>query len=159
MAQVFPGRFTAQIEGPFVVFLIGMQVNHIFAVHKWMPVAKAMPPMLTELSEYKESGFLGFELFLYWRGIATVQYWRSFEHLHAYAHARDQKHLPAWAAFNRAVGNNGSVGIWHETYEVATGKYESIFVNMPRFGLAKASEHAPVTNQSDSAKDRIQKTE
>jgi len=159
MAQVFPGRFTAQIEGPFVVFLIGMRVNRIFAIHKWMPVARAMPPMLRELSEHKESGLLGFELFVYWRGIATVQYWRSFEDLHAYAHARDQKHLPAWAAFNRAIGNNGSVGIWHETYEVAAGKYESIYVNMPRFGLAKASEPVPITSRSNSARERIQKAE
>jgi hypothetical protein len=50
--------------------------------------------------------------------------------------------MPAWAAFNRAVGNNGSVGVWHETYEVAPGHYESIYVNMPRWGLAAAGEHA-----------------
>ena len=27
MPQIFPGRYTADVEGDFVVFLIGMRVN------------------------------------------------------------------------------------------------------------------------------------
>ena len=27
MAAVFRGRFTAEIDGPFVVFIIGMRIN------------------------------------------------------------------------------------------------------------------------------------
>ena len=40
---------------------------------------------------------------------------------------------PAWRAFNRAVGSNGSVGIWHETYLVGPGNYEVLLRNMPPF--------------------------
>jgi hypothetical protein len=155
MSQVFPGRYTAQIEGPFVVFLIGMRVNRFLAVHKWIPVAKAMPGMLTELYKNPKSGFLGAQFFLNWRGVSVAQYWRSFEHLHEYAHARDALHLPAWAAFNRAVGGDGSVGIWHETYAIQSGNFECIYANMPRFGLAQAAGHLPVTGRTDSAKARI----
>jgi hypothetical protein len=155
MSQVFPGRYTAHIEGPFVVFLIGMRINRLLAFHKWIPVAKAMPGMLDELRRNRESGFLGAELFLNWRGVSVAQYWRSFEHLHTYAHAREALHLPAWAAFNRAVGGDGSVGVWHETYAVQPGNFECIYANMPRFGLAQASEHMPVVSRMDTARARI----
>jgi hypothetical protein len=36
MSQLFPGRYTAEIDEPFVVFLIGMRVNRLFAVRKWL---------------------------------------------------------------------------------------------------------------------------
>src|SRR5438270_3115253 len=107
MAAVFPGRYAAQIEGDFVVFLIGMRVNRLLLVHKWLPVATAMPRMLRELMQNKELGLLHVETFISGRTLMTLQYWRSFEQLHAYAHAREKKHLPAWAEFNRRVGNNG----------------------------------------------------
>jgi len=155
MAHVLAGRYSATIEGPFVVFLIGMRVNKLWALHKWVPVAQTMPPMLQELAANKESGFLHAEYVVNWRGVATIQYWRSFEHLHAYAHARDAKHLPAWAAFNRAVGGNGSVGVWHETYAVAAGQYECVYVNMPRWGMAGAGEHVPAVGRMGDARSRM----
>lgn len=138
-----------------MVFLIGMRINRFLAFHKWIPVAKGMPGMLDELYRNRESGFLGAEFFLNWRGVSVAQYWRSFEHLHTYAHARDALHLPAWAAFNRAVGSDGSVGIWHETYAVQPGNFECIYANMPRFGLAQASEHMPIVSRTDTARARI----
>jgi hypothetical protein len=159
MASIFPGRYTAQIEAPFVVFLIGMRVNRFFALRRWTRVAAAMPPTIAELRRNPELGLLHAQYFMYWRGVGVVQYWRSFEHLHAYAHARDAQHLPAWAEFNRRVGNDGSVGIWHETYVVGRGQHECIYVNMPRFGLGSASEHLPVTGLLDTARNRIGKAD
>jgi len=158
MASIFRGRYTAQIEEPFVVFLIGMRVNRLFALRRWTRVAAAMPPMIAELKRNPELGLLHAQFFMYWRGVGVVQYWRSFEHLHAYAHARDAQHLPAWADFNRRVGGDGSVGIWHETYLVAQG-HESIYVNMPLFGLAAASGHMPITGLLDTARNRIYKAD
>jgi hypothetical protein len=155
MASIFPGRYTAQTDESFVVFLIGMRVNRIWALRSWTQVAAAMPPMLAELRRNPELGFLHAEMFLYWRGIATAQYWRSFDHLHAYANAKDKIHLPAWAEFNRRIGGNGAVGIWHESYLVAAGHYESIYANMPRFGLAKAVEHAAISGRMETARSRI----
>jgi hypothetical protein len=159
MAQVFPGRYTAQIDGPFVVFLIGMRVNRLFALRRWTRVAAAMPPMIAELKRNPELGMLHAQFFLYWRGAAVLQYWRSFEHLHAYAHARDAAHLPAWAEFNRRIGGNGSVGIWHETYQVANGGYECIHVNMPRFGLGAAGHPVAVSGRLESARSRMGQTQ
>jgi hypothetical protein len=157
MDKVFPGRYTVQMEGEFVVFLIGMRINNFFALRSWMQVITAMPPMIAELKRNPELGMLHTQFILYWRGIGVLQYWKSFDHLHAYAHARDAKHLPAWAEFNKRIGNNGSVGIWHETYTVGTGQYESIYANMPQFGLGAAGEHLTATGRLQSARSRIGK--
>ncbi len=58
MPLVFPGRMTAEIDGDFVVFLIGMRVNRPWKIHKWWPVAMAMPKMLAELAAHPEYGCL-----------------------------------------------------------------------------------------------------
>src|SRR5438067_9912233 len=138
MGTVIADRLTAKVDREVVVFLIGMRINRFWKFHKWLPVALAMPRMLRELKAAPESGFLGAES---WVGNPTIalQYWRSFEHLERYAKDSARLHRPAWAAFNRAVGGNGDVGIWHETYRVRPGDFECIYNNMPPFGLAKAT--------------------
>jgi len=64
MVKVIPGRYTARMEGDFVVFLIGMRVNRLWAVHKWLPVFLAMGPMLRELYTNRKLGFRGTEFML-----------------------------------------------------------------------------------------------
>jgi hypothetical protein len=153
--SIFPGRFSADIEGPFVVFIIGMRVNRLMAFHKWVPVARAMGPMVRQLMTHKELGLLHAQTFAYWRGAALVQYWRSFEQLEAFARAPSLTHLDAWKKFNRAVGADGSVGIWHETYVVQAGQYECVYGNMPRFGLAVAGQHRPAVGAKETARRRM----
>lgn len=147
-------RLTAHLEGDFVVFLIGMRINNPLKVHKWLPVVQAMPRMIKELTEQPELGFLHAESW-FARTTIMVQYWRSMEQLVAYAKSRNAAHLPAWQAFNRSVGTNGSVGIWHETYAASPGSYENIYVNMPPFGLGKAGWLEAVTGGRQSAAERL----
>ena len=118
MPKVIPTRMTAELEGDFVVFLIGMRVNKPWKIHKWLPVFLAMPRMLRELDRHPDSGFLG----AIFGPRVIVQYWRSFDHLERYARSHDREHWPAWVAFNKRVGaSRGDVGIWHETYQVRAG--------------------------------------
>jgi hypothetical protein len=152
---VFPGRYTAQTDEPFVVFLIGMRINKLLDVPSWSRVVAAMPRMIAELKQHPEMGCLHAEIILYWRGVGTIQYWRSFDHLHTYAHARNAAHLPAWAEFNRRIGGNGKVGIWHESYLVEPGKFETVYGNMPRFGLTAAVEHVPAVGRMQDARSRL----
>jgi hypothetical protein len=32
---IYPGWYTAQLDGPFVVFVIGMHINRLRAVRQW----------------------------------------------------------------------------------------------------------------------------
>ena len=97
MATIHPGRFSTKIEGPFVVFLIGMRINRLWAVHKWMPVTRAMGPMISELVADPSLGLLTAFSSVYWRGVMVTQYWRSFDHLVNYASNRNAAHLPGCA--------------------------------------------------------------
>jgi hypothetical protein len=155
MTTVFRGRHTAAAEGEFAVFLIGMRINKLWRVHKWLPVVMAMGPMLAALSRDRSLGLLGYRVLPGLRNITVIQYWRSFDQLERFARAKDQPHLPAWRRFNRSVGTSGDVGIWHETFRVAPGAYECIYNNMPRFGLAAAMDHVPVAQKGQSAARRI----
>ncbi|WP_441248409.1 DUF4188 domain-containing protein [Kitasatospora sp. McL0602] len=156
-AKPVPSRMTAAHEGDVVVFHIGMRINSFTAVRSWWPVFLAMPRMLKELSRTPDSGLLGFRGLLGSpREVELVQYWESKEKLLAYAAAADQEHHPAWAAFNRrARQGNGNVGIWHETYLVPAGSHESVYVNMPPFGLAAATGSAPVARRGETAAERL----
>jgi hypothetical protein len=151
-------RVAASIDGDFVVFLIGARVNKWWKPHKYIPVGRAMRRMIAELEAHPELGLLHVES---WGGRTAimVQYWRSFEHLHAYSRARESEHLPAWAEFNRAIGMNGDVGIWHETYMVRAGEYEAIYGNMPEFGLAKAAAGIPAEGTKATAAGRLGKSD
>ena len=154
MSEIRAERLTADVDGEFVVFLIGMRVNRLWKVHRWLPVALAMARMLRELEADPGAGFLGVEP---WLGRTTllVQYWRSFEALERYATDAARVHRPAWTTFNRVIGSNGDVGIWHETYRVRPGDYECVYNNMPLFGLAKATRAVPATGRRESAPGRM----
>ncbi len=146
---------TAAIEGDFVVFLIGLRINRLWKVWKWLPVFLAMPKMLRELEQSPESGLLGADLYLgNPRRPLVVQYWRSFERLETYARNKDATHWPAWVAFNKRVGSSGDVGIWHETYLVSAGSYESVYNNMPPIGLGAATSLAPAAGRKATAAGR-----
>ncbi len=151
---IHPGRYTADIEGDFVVFLIGMRFNQPWRVRKWWPVASAMPRMLRVLDEHPELGCLGYHQ---WIGRTTIllQYWRDFDSLDRFARDRDLPHLAAWRRFNRAVRDSGQVGIWHETYRVRAGEYETVYSNMPTFGLAAAADHVPIAVKGQTSAARI----
>ncbi|MGE5596571.1 MAG: DUF4188 domain-containing protein [Hyphomicrobiales bacterium] len=147
---------TPVIEGDFVVFLIGMRLNRPWKVWKWWPVFTAMPKMLRELEQHPELGLLGYRQLLgNPLAPAVLQYWRSFDHLDAFARAKDHTHFPAWTMFNKTVASNGDVGIWHETYLVRAGNYEAVYNTMPPFGLGKAGELVPAAGRRSSAPGRI----
>jgi hypothetical protein len=146
---------THEYAGDLVVFMIGMTINKWWRIDRWFPVFTAMPSMLAELSKNKESGMLGYRLIFDLRGPWLVQYWNSLDKLYAYASDRDAKHRPAWAAYNRrARAANGAVGVWHETFVV--DRAESIYVNSPLQGLAKATGIRPVTGRLDTARARVE---
>jgi hypothetical protein len=158
MATINKGRFTAVLESDqeLVVFVIGMRINQLWNVRKWAPVVKAMAVMLGELHRDRSLGLLGSpKTFVSGRTILLVQYWRSFAQLEQYARAGENLHLPAWRRFNKLVRDNGSVGIYHETYQVNTSNIENIYGNMPAFGLGLVGDLQPVRAGRQSAGARM----
>ncbi|GGM59739.1 transcriptional regulator [Longimycelium tulufanense] len=153
--RVAKGRWTADIgSDEMVVFLIGMRFNQLWRVWRWLPTFNAMPPMLRHLEQTPESGLLGWHVW-FGRTVLVLTYWRSAEQLIAFAGNQDAPHAPAWRAFNRRIGDDGSVGIWHETYVVGPGKAEAVYVNMLTFGLAAATSPVPVTPERNTARRRL----
>jgi Domain of unknown function (DUF4188) len=147
MAGIKQGRWTAEIEGDFVVFLIGARPNnflHLLRSYADLGGRRGMNHMLKYLTEHPEKGLLGYE-----NGFPTiVQYWRSFDHLEAFARDQDDPHLEPWRNYFRRVGKSGRTGIWHETFLVRDGEYEAIYGNMPPFGLGKSTRLVPVSEAS-----------
>jgi hypothetical protein len=83
-----------------------------------------------------------------------LSYWRSAEDLQRFASDPGAPHASAWRAYQRRV-RKAAVGIWHETYVVRPGQHESIYVDMPKFGLAGATRSVPVGNGMRTAKQRL----
>ncbi len=154
MAQIIKERMTAETNEEFVVFLVGMRINKLWKIHKWLPVFLAMPKMINELYKNPDIGFISHEQ---WFGRTTimVQYWKSFKHLEAYAKNKTCHHRPVWAEFNKNIASSADVGIWHETYLSKPATFESVYHNMPTFGLAKATNCVPAVGKYKTANGRI----
>lgn len=155
MSEVKHGRFTAKTDESFAVFLIGMRINKLWAVHKWLPVFWAMVPMLFTLKKHPEKGYRNGRLLFGWRSVMMVQYWRSFADLEQFAHSGEDPHRDAWRSYNREAAEGGAVGIWHETYLIEPEQFECVYNNMPRIGLGEALSHVPATGERRTARRRL----
>jgi hypothetical protein len=156
MAKIAGRRMTAEVDGDFVVFLIGARPNSILRFPQALVDLggrRGMKHMLDYLMADPEKGLLAYQM-----GLPTiVQYWRSFEHLEAFAKNTDDPHLEVWRNYWRRVGKSSRAGIWHETYLVRAGEYEAIYGNMPPHGLGKAGRLVPIS-EATSARERLKAT-
>ncbi|MDE9367834.1 DUF4188 domain-containing protein [Luteipulveratus sp. YIM 133132] len=158
-------RLTHSHDGELAVLLIGMTVNRPWRPDQWLPVARAMPRMITELYANKAAaergeqewlGFLGARSLVGGRGPTVVQYWRSAEDIYRYAGDVGREHRPAWKAFyERARRHPDAVGVWHETYAVPAGGHESIYFGTPPMGLGAVTGLVPVRRRGETARERI----
>lgn len=145
---------TTHRPAPAALFLIGIRFNKVYRPDAWLPAFFAMPKMISELSKDAGSGFLGYRLLRGERGVTVIQYWRDVDSIYRYANDPDREHRPAWLHFYRvATRVPGAVGVWHETYDLQ--RAESLYLDMPPTGLAKALGEVPVTPGSETAKERI----
>lgn len=145
MTTSFEHRHRADFPEGTVVFLIGMRINHLAAVRRWLPVFRAMPRMLNELNDHPELGLLEASTWWAGRNIMTVQYWASMDQLMRYATGTDAEHFPAWQALLRSARRSDAVGVWHEAYEVGPDRSHIVYRGMPIFGMGKATTWAPAS--------------
>ena len=101
MANQAGRRMMAEIDGDFVVFLIGARFNsfHLLKTVLDLGGRRGMKHMLDYLVAHPEKGLLGYQM-----GLPTiVQYWRSFDHLEAFANDTGDPHVAAWRNYWRRV--------------------------------------------------------
>merc|ERR1719498_1109291 len=58
------GRLSPVVEGDFVLLLIGIKPHNLLQFWKWLPLVRAMVHMGKELQEKRDSGFLGYEVYV-----------------------------------------------------------------------------------------------
>ena len=124
MAKPAGRRMSAEIDGDFVVFLIGAFPDKFHLVRSFLDLGgrRGMKHMLDYLTERPDKGLLGYQMG--WPAI--VQYWRSFDHLEAFANDASDPHLAAWRNYWKRVGTSPRTGIWHETYLVRAGEHDDL---------------------------------
>ena len=154
--EVQSGRWTADLDGDFVVFLIGAMVHDPAVATEASGLLMAMADMLDELEGDSSQGLLGYTRHGEAGNGVLVQYWRSFEALEAYSRNPGARHAPVWRAWNRlAAEDRSAAGIWHETFKVNAGNYEAIYQNMPVMGLQRAGRPITVTEAKETARARL----
>lgn len=148
MSDIRQGRWTAKIEGDFVVFILGARLDLRNPVRSLVDLGgrRGIQHMLKYLTEHPEKGLLGYEQ----TGLTTIQYWRSFEHLERFAKDTDDPHLDVWRSYWKRLGRSPRTGVWHETFLVRAGEYEAIYGNMPPRGLGRATELVRLSDDSSS---------
>jgi len=139
--QIFNGKYTSKPEAPFVVFIFGMRINNILFFWLWLPFLIRLIRIVSRLRNYRESGMMNAHLFFSGMSLGVIQYWDSFDKLEVFAKDNNDLHMPNNKKYKKTVGKSGFVGIWHETYLVEHDKFETMYYNMPKWGLARATNH------------------
>lgn len=157
---VLRGRWAAEIDGDFCVFHIGIILNGEIPNKEMDDISKAFDAMHRELEADPEKyGFYGSTRYVTSNprvdGSLTVQYWRSQDHLNAYARERMAKHFPAMVWSAGVMKLSAHVGFWHESFKVHAGEYEGVYVNCPRILLGKAGRVVPAKGQRRTARGRL----
>ncbi len=139
MAENVIARFEALPRGEVVLFLVGMRINRWSRPDQWLPVLGAMRRMLRQLRDEPETGLLAITATGLSNPLVLIQYWQSEKYLLDFAHSPRFPHRLAMLASKDGNAREGSVGLWHEAYPVRGESIRSLYVHMPRFGLARAN--------------------
>jgi len=120
-----------------------MNNSYASADFKW--VSEAFESMVKELeSDPEKYGYLGGDQFMstnpYTNGPSMIQYWRSQEHLNAYAKSRMNKHFQPMLKSAKQVRESSAYGFYHESFRIHAGEYDCVYMNMPRTLLGAVGE-------------------
>ena len=112
--DVRQGRWTAEIDGDFVVFIIGARAQLETPSLQGVRGSRR-PPRHGPHAQVPDATPGEGTARLRDGRFTVIQYWRSFEHLEAFAKDTDDPHLEVWRNYWRRVGKGTRTGIWHET--------------------------------------------
>jgi len=145
-------RMSAELDGEFVVFLIGVRINRVWKIHKWLPIFKARKKMLHELMAHPETGCVSH----YQSGGIAILYWRTYEQLEYIARNPDKERWPAWASFHEKLDRSrGDVGVWREVYVIKPGQTEMVHGGTRALGLSKVGHRVPRSGANAQSVERV----
>lgn len=132
-------------DNDIVVFLIGFRNNHPLGI--FAPGVKEIgdyfQQMVRDLESHDEEfGLMGMTSWVNSSARTTqnegmqVGYFKTVEGLHAFAHS--DYHMKGWKWWNANVKQWPHLSIYHETYHVPKGHWETIYVNSHVSGLPSA---------------------
>ena len=141
-------------DSEVVVFLIGTRSNHPLGL--FGPGVKQMGDYFTQMTNdlethAEEFGYLGQTSWLNSNNrhtnseIMQVCYFRTVEGLHNFSHS--QYHRNGWNWWNKNFKQFSHMSIFHETYHVPKGHWESIYVNSHQSGI-NATTHKYIDEET-----------
>ncbi|HEX2054192.1 MAG TPA: DUF4188 domain-containing protein [Actinomycetota bacterium] len=151
MSKSRPNRVLADLAQypDLVVIYLGMRVNSPRGLKTLMKFA---PPLMNKALTPTPDGLLLHENLTYSLlppHAGFRQYWRDFDSLERWA--RSGIHREWWKRF---LANPAGTGFWHETY--ARGRdIESMYIDMPGFGLGKFAPTVQARGSMFSARQRV----
>ncbi|KAK6434621.1 hypothetical protein LTR95_009198 [Oleoguttula sp. CCFEE 5521] len=141
------GKFGSKAANrDLVVFHIGARCNHPLGLFGpgFKEMGEMFSQMIKDLEQHKsEFGFFGATSWLNAseRGTSNETmvccYFDNVEGLHAFAHSK--YHQGAWNWWNKNYKSHPHLSIYHETYQVPKGGWETIYVNSHLSGLGTAT--------------------
>ena len=154
MGKLAGRRMTVEIDGDFVIFLIGARFNNKLQVARGLVDLggpRGMKHMLSNISSLIQRRGCWLTKWASRRSCSIGDHLSSWE---AFAKDKDDPHLDVRRRYWRRVGRSGRTGIRHETYLVKEGQYEAAYGNMPPHGLGRAGRLVPAS-ESSSARARL----
>lgn len=158
MDGIIQQKFSAQIpdgtgqysskpaDSAITVFIIGTRSNHPLGLLApgFKELGDYFNQMARDLDEHAEEfGYLGMTSWLNssvrrtGSEVQNVCYFRHVDGLHTFAHS--QYHRKAWDWWNRTIKDHPHLSIYHETYDVPKGSWETIYMNTHASGLASTT--------------------
>ncbi|KAI4729589.1 hypothetical protein E4T49_02724 [Aureobasidium sp. EXF-10728] len=145
-----PGEADGGLESPaesdICVFLIGSKVNHPFGLFApgYKEMGSQFASMVKEIEQDREKhGFLGSRSLVGAESATnnetmTIMYFKSSEHIQAYATGPTHRKSLTWWAKHAAQYPH--LGIFHETYQVRAKNYETVYAHTKPM-LLGATQH------------------
>lgn len=149
---------TARLPGEFAVVVVGIRLNRWWRLDHWLWARRAMRGLMRDLASDPSWGLLGSTEWSGPRFLTIVQYWRSFEDLVRWSRVPRGAHRTVWTEYTRRLAAAGTVGIWHETYVVGPGRYETVYTNMPPTGLGRIAAPEVAIRRLGTAVGRMRAT-
>lgn len=158
MKDVIQQKFSAQIpdelgdhgskpaDAPVTVLIIGTRSNHPLGMlapgfkelgGHFEGMAKALEANAEKFGYLGMTSWLNASVRKTGSELQQVAYFRSYEGLHAFAHS--EIHRNAWDWWNTNIQKHKHLSIYHESYDVPAGHWETIYANTHASGLASTT--------------------